>query len=302
MTPSIVVGDDRYGGDSIDLRETTADVEAETVVGAISQCDDDPSPPVADEFPAADARAQPVDDALGVEYRGPDPGPGHATLARPADGRPSIRATLAAAARSLGHASDVDDEIADLRRSLADREPSTPTTDEQRRRVATAGVDVDRLRERVAELRGRLQARREVDAPTASLEDELAEVTRRLSEVETERVAAEQALSAAERDARPERECRRRRLRLQDRLANRRREARADLAADVADDVAAAMAAVPGEGTLASDGSDVEGDRLAVRLAAVRVADLAAPVVLSCGRFPDAATAAATLSGPVVRV
>lgn len=231
----------------------------------------------------------------------PTPGPGHGPLSVvPARDR-SSRVLVAAAARSRGHAAPQDRELAAVERRL--RELTVPDVDlaAARRRVAEAGESRAELRERVATLRGRLSARRETGAPTGEVEAAIADATRRLSEVETERVAAEEALAAARERAREAREVRERRLRLQDRAANLRRAARAHLAAEVDDAVRAALARVPGEAWPADSPGQFEGDPVGVNLAAVRVADLDAPVVCVCDRFDSAAEAAAVVEAPVVR-
>lgn len=99
-----------------------------------------------------------------------------------------------------------------------------------RRRVAETGTAVERLRERVATLRGRLAAEREAGETTASVEAELERVTRELTEAETEQIAARESLDRRRRRVRERRDERERRLRRHDELRNRRREARAWLA------------------------------------------------------------------------
>jgi hypothetical protein len=243
-----------------------------------------------------------------VELRCSAPGPGHARLARVGpNGVGSPRAAFAAAARSRGHEAPEREALATARRTLAeldapDAAVDTPDLDDLRRRVADAGAVERRRRERVAELRGRLQALREAGADTEATAAELAEAVAALSETETDRVAAEQALAAAERAARTDRDRRERRLEREDRVRNLERAARASLSAAVADEMRAALDAVPGEGRLPDGPGSYEGDRLTAALAALRVADLDAPVVLAAGRFPDADAAASTLSVPVIRV
>ncbi|MFB6127167.1 MAG: hypothetical protein ABEJ79_07745 [Halolamina sp.] len=295
MTPAVVVDGRRYSGQGIDLRDE--EVAPETVVAALDRAG---NAEALDGEPDDAATAASADRT--VAYHGPSPGVGHGILREPADGRPTLRATLAAAARSRGLTASVDDDIEGIRAQLASLSVGSASTAAQRRRESAAGADVAELRERVAALRGQLEARREVGAPTEAVAEKIAAAAAELSEAETERVAAEQALADAERRSRPNRAARRRRLRLQDRLANLERDARAELAAAVHDDFAAAAEAVPGAVDAGDDPGSISGDRLAARYAALRVADLDAPVVLTGGRFPDADAAAATLSTPVVRV
>ncbi|MFC6990001.1 hypothetical protein ACFQJD_17205 [Haloplanus sp. GCM10025708] len=172
-----------------------------------------------------------------------------------------------------------------------------------RRRVAEAGDDEAHLRERVAALRGRVQALREADGETAAdAEAELESAITELSEVETERIAAEQSLSRAEARERAARDRRERRLELADRLANLERGARADLAATVYDEFTAAVATLPGDGDAGGEPGEYDGDAVTAALGVARVAPLRAPVVLAADRFDDAATAADRLDAPVVRL
>jgi len=218
------------------------------------------------------------------------------------------RTALAAAARSRGVGTPVDDGLAAARAALADVQvPATPDLERARRRLAGTESAVDECRERVATLRGRIQARREDGRETTGLEGELAEATAELSEHETERAAAREALSMARREARASRDARERRRRLEDRLANLKRTARDHLVEAVRDRYAAAVTAAPGEARPADDGSPADADPFAVddvtaALAVARVADVRAPVVLACDRFADPAAAAAWLDAPVIRV
>ena len=262
---------------------------------------------------------------------------------------PSLWRSLAAAARERGREHRLDDERRRLRGELeaavADVDAAGDASDAltaARRRAAAADADVDRLRERAATLRGRLtQARERTDADTAadlgadadtsateptvdSLQAEFAAATRALSEAETERVAAEQALARAAERSRSVRDARERRLRLRDALANRRREARRDLAREMYPAFADAMEAfrpdterVASEDSAAADGS-LTGDPLAVQLgdgpenfggdavvahaAAVRVARRSDPVVVAVDRFSSPEEAREWLRAPVVFV
>jgi len=233
----------------------------------------------------------------------PPPGPGHEPLSV-LPGGTTVRGLLAAAARSRGLASAVDAELATVERELA--ETSIPSVDVEaaRRRVAAASGEEERLRERVATLRGRLRERRDLAADADDVAEAYREATASLAEAETERVAAEQALARAEERARGARERRDRRLALQDRRGNLRRRARAELAAAVHDEFAGALDAVPGSGAAGDAPEEYEGDRLTAALAAVRIADLAAPVVLAPAtrRFGSAVAAADRLAAPVIRL
>ncbi|KPN29630.1 hypothetical protein SY89_00344 [Halolamina pelagica] len=222
-------------------------------------------------------------------------------LGSPRDGTDPLDRVVAAA-RSRGHRPAVERELAAAERALRALSVDAVDTDATRRRLADAGTEVERLREEVATARGRLQSRREMDADTADAEAALADATRRLSEAETEQIAAEQAHDAAQRRAREAREARERRLRLQDRVANRRRETRRALATRVQETFDTAVDAVPGEARLSTEPLEIVGCELTAALAAVRVADLDAPVVDATDRFDDAAAAVNSLGVPVVRV
>lgn len=209
------------------------------------------------------------------------------------------RAALAAAARSRGRTVPKQAAVAATRERLG--ELSVPSIDltEARRAVADAGGDEARLRESVAELRGRIQTLRDAGKPTDSAVADLTQTARQLSEAETERIAAEQRLDRAARAAREARDARERRLRLEDRVGNLERRVRAALAASVDEEFEAAIRAVPGEG-VPTDRDEL--DPVTVALAVGRVADLYAPVVLGVDRFASADAAADLLDAPVIRV
>ncbi|MFB6184268.1 MAG: hypothetical protein ABEI96_06900 [Haloarculaceae archaeon] len=208
------------------------------------------------------------------------------------------RRALAAVARSRGAAVSEDRLRAETRRQIAALEIPDASPETARRRVANAAADERRLRERVAELRGRRRERERHGGDVESVQSKLADAIGELSEVETERVAAEQALSAATERARKARAARERRFELEDEAANLGRRARVRLAEAIAEPFADAVAAVPG--TSAVD--PAEADDTTVALALARLASLRAPVVLDCDRFPDADAAAAWLDAPVVRL
>lgn len=207
------------------------------------------------------------------------------------------RAGLAAAARSRGSTAPCRDELERVREGLAEVDPPAVGLDELRERVAEAGTERDRLRERVAAVRGKVQGLREAGVDASGAEAELAETAATLAETETRRAAAEQAFEHARRRAREARNVRERRLRLEDRAANLERSARAWLADEIRPAVDRSARATPG-GT--ADSFADAGPVTAV-LAAARVAEVDAPVVLACGRFPSAAGAAEWLDAPVIR-
>lgn len=256
-------------GEALDLRGVNLDPA--TVLAAVRDPDDDrvvcPEP-------------EPVHEAVGH-------------VGRKADSR---RATLAAVARARGETAPQDDELARVREQLANLDAGSTTVANAREAVAATGTERDKLRERVATLRGRVQARQERGLDATDARADLAEAARRLSEVETERTAAEQRLDAARRRAREGYDQRERRLELQDRAGNLERAARDYLAERLRPAVERALAAYP-------DGpADVEAaDAVAVGHAAARLAPLSAPCVVTAGPF-DADGAAAYLDAPAIRL
>jgi hypothetical protein len=294
---SLVVADENgtetYRGRALDLRETG--LSAATVVDAI-----DPDT----EYPASQSPDSTTADARPTLVRVDTPTPGRwwRTLANPTDATPPLDRVVAAA-RSRGHAPPELRRLAATERELTATSVEAVDVTATKRRLAETGAAVDRLREEAATIRGRLQARRSVDADTGDVEAALAETMRTLSEAETERLGAEQAHADAERAARRSRQNRRRRLRLQDRVSNRRRDARQALAASVDDAFERALDRFPGTARLRTDALGVEGDVVTAALAAGRVATLDAPVVVPGDRFgseADAEDVAARLDCPVV--
>lgn len=254
-----------YDGPAIDL--SGRDVSAQPVLAAIR---DEPSPVRVD----CDAPG-PLFEHVGYVHD-------DMTIAE--------RSALAAAARSRGHAAPQDDAIVAVRDRIAALEPARVDLGDARAELAATSQDVDRLRERVARLQGRVQSDREAGDP-ADAEAALAEATRELTDLETDRAAARQRLDRLRDDQRDARDQRDERLRLEDRLANLERDARAHLADAVRDRVETARTDAPGP-----------DDAVATALAVLRVAAVRAPVVLDCRRFPDADAAHDWLDAPLIRL
>ncbi|QIB72910.1 hypothetical protein GL213_00380 [Halogeometricum borinquense] len=192
------------------------------------------------------------------------------------------RGALATLARSRGHVVPEERTLERVESELADVTPPEPADlADARRRAAAAGAETERLQERAAMIRGRVEAVREAGGDIDAAEAELAETMTRLSEVATERVAARQRLEMLEARARAARDGREERMRLEDRAANLERAIRRSLAAAVYDDFADAVAALPD--SFDADAGDApgeyEGPPLAAALAVTRVAPLCAPVV-----------------------
>lgn len=274
MNPTIRIDGEPRFGRALDLRDTG--LTADTVAAAIRG-----------------------EEVSGIEVRGGEPGQ---LFDRTGVIRPGMaldrRGTLAAVARSLGRRAPQADERAQVEASLA----SLPDPDvgfaAVRKRAATAGRERDRLRERVATLRGRIQALRDQGADDEAVIAELRSAAQEFSEAETERAAAMQALARERRRAREQWDVRERRLAHRDRLDNLDRAARAWLADSVRESVDRAVGSLP-----VTDATGIEkAPADVVALASLRVATVRAPVVLACDRFSSVEAAADWLDAPVLRV
>jgi chromosome segregation ATPase len=203
------------------------------------------------------------------------------------------REALVAAARSRDESTGVDAELERARERLASLGEPVPSLSAARRRVADAAADLEAKRERVATLRGRLQ---ETDDETVA--DAYREAIRELSEAETDRAAAREALANARSRARRARDEREERLRLEDRVGNLERRERRELVEAVRPAVDSAVEDAPG----AEASTFEEADAVTAALAVVRVGRVRTPVVLACRRFGSAADAETWLGAPVVRL
>jgi len=211
-----------------------------------------------------------------------------------------VRTALAAGGRARGLSTPHDADIRAARETLHELPLQSIETTDERRRVAQLTAETDRLRERVAETRGRLAAHRTLDEPVDDLETALESAARDLSEAETSAAAAEQSLEQRRAAVRTARETLDRRMRLEDELANCQRRARAALVDRLADAYASAVAAVP-DGPRTRPADPFAVDPVTAALAVARIADFDAPVVLACDRFADAEAASAWLGAPVIR-
>lgn len=247
-----------------------------------------------------DAIRSPDADDSRVAVDAPPPGPVHDHVGsiHPGMGL-RTRTALARAARSKGLGTPCDDDLATARERLAELGVEEGDVAAHRRAVADATAETERLRERVAAVRGKLQAARERGTEAAGAAADLEAAIRELSEVETEGAAARQRFRRAREDARQRRDRHERSRRLEDRIANLERDARTHLVERMADRYAAAVADAPGSGGAADP---FDADPVTAALAIARVAALSAPVVLACGRFDSAAAASRWLDAPVVRV
>ena len=236
----------------------------------------------------------------------PSPGPAHEHVGFVSESCSIVlRSALAAAARSRGLTAPMDDEVAAVDRRLSGIETTddrTAAIADAQRRVTSARERERTLRERVQTLHGRLRGLRERDESVGNTEAALEAATEALAEAETERIAAEEKLQQHRQRAREDRDRRERRLRLQDKRDHLARAARRHLAEAVYDDFAAAVAAVPGDAHAGDEPGEYEGDSTTAALAVARVAEVRAPLVVSCGRFRDADAAVDCLGAPVVRI
>lgn len=236
----------------------------------------------------------------------PEPGPAHAYVGY-IESEISIRfrPAMAAAARSLGMHAPQDEEITEIEASLRSLDIGGSSLRAERRRVAEVSGSETEHRERVAALRGRVQAIRGSGENSDEAEAKLRRATRKLAEMETERIAAEQALEGAREHQRLERDTRERRLRLRDRKSNLERTAREYLARQVHEEFVSAVEAIPGgerERYRTTKRGMFEGNPTTAALAIARITRIRAPVVLACERFESARAAAECLNAPVLQV
>ena len=232
------------------------------------------------------------------------PGPVHEYVGclRPEMGL-RTRTALAAAARSRGIETPHDEALVAAREKLSTWSVEGGSPDDEharhRREAARATGETEALREAVAAARGRLQERREQGLDPTPAAEELADAVARLSEAETDAVAAGQHLEAVREHIRERRDSHEARFRLEERVANLERRARAHLRKQVHEAYVAALADVPG----ADDSEDpFAADPVTRALAVARIADLSAPVVLACERFGTPQEAADWLDAPVIQV
>jgi len=239
----------------------------------------------------ADAVRDPTDDRV----RCPRPGPvhEHVGLVRP-DEPVGRRRLLATVALSRGHRPAMLDDLETARRRLSEHVNDGAERRAARERVAATEDDQERLRERVARLRGEVRARREAGLDAGDARERLRAAAQELSEVATARSAAAQRLARERERARDGVDERRRRLRLEDRVANLERDARAALAEAVEPRVTTVLAQL-------TDAPPEDASPALVRLAAARIGVVAAPVVVTTGPF-GAEDAAEWVGAPVVRL
>lgn len=205
------------------------------------------------------------------------------------------RTALAAAARSIGHTTPEDRDIADLRERLAQLDPSPP--DRTTRAESVPKHDLAALQESVGVHRGRVQARERLDVDADGARTDLRAAATELAERKTARTAAEQSRRRRREELRTYRDRLAERRRLEDRLANRQRAARATLVERLRPAFETALADAPGP----TPTDPFDADPVTAALAVLHLAETPAPVVLAVDRFPTPAAAARWLDAPVVR-
>lgn len=227
-----------------------------------------------------------------------DPGPLHEHIGWITHGMSlRLRAALAAVARSRGQSAPQDTE----RKRILERIDALPTatveTVPTRKRLAATNEEIDQQREQVARLQGQVQALRTIESEDLSETiGALERAIRELSELETERAAAEQALERKRNRRRQLHDIRDERLALEDRAANLARDAREHLAARIEAEFEDTVTTVPGATTSGA------ADPVTAGLAITRLGVIEAPIVLDCDRFTSARAAADWLDAPVVRL
>jgi hypothetical protein len=280
--------------------------DGRTHVGPVVDLRDEADAPDADALRRATLFGSPVpSDAPRVVAPRPSPvAPFVAHLARGASF--DRRGALATLARVRGHVAPEERTLERVEREVAAATPPDPANlADARRRAAEAGAETDRLRERAATIRGRVEALRETDGDADSAEAKLAETMARLSEAATERVAARQRLDMLVDRTRSARDRREAQMRLEDRAANLRRAVRRSLAAAVYNDFADAVAALPEPFAAAAGDAPggYEGPPVAAALAVTRAATFRTPVVADAAlldSFGGLAPFARYLDAPVV--
>jgi hypothetical protein len=248
----------------------------------------------------AAVRDETTDGRIVVDTSQPGPVYDHVGYLHPEMGL-RTRSALAKAERSRGQTTPYDEQIAQARKRRASlsADASEKTLRARRQAVAAQTRQTEESRERVAALRGKLQAAREHGEEPAAVAQELEAAIRELSEIETAEEAARQQLETAREAARQRRDERERLRRLDDRIENLQRRARAHLVEEATDRYAEAVAAVPGS----DDPADpFEADPVTAGLAIARIASLSAPLVLGCDRFESVRAASEWLDAPVLKI
>lgn len=273
-------------GRAIDLSSITDAPDPETIVRAIRD----------------------VNENTAIEIKCTRPGPTHEHVGwiRPGMNL-RTRTALAAVARSRGLSAPQDEKRERVLKRLTALQSSATTeeTDRRtktgtlRRRLAATSDEIDRHRERVARLHGRVQALREDSETAVEASDMLENAIRELSERETEHAAVEQALKRRRERQRRLHDTRDERLTLEDRAANLARDARRYLVKELEAEFETTVETVPGA-TTAQTEMGFDADTVTTALAIARLGKIDAPIVLECDRFTRTQAAADWLNAPII--
>lgn len=298
----VATDDWSLSGEAVDCREHGVPADAVAAAIACGPLDASATNGTAVTTPtdAADVTSGTAD----VRVTCPPPGAvfEHVGVVR-SDASVDVRSALVAAARSRDVAVEERAALASARAELAAVEVPSVDVAAARERVATAREAEAAVHADVAAARGMVAAREELDADVDAGRERLRTAVATASERETERVAAEQALSRARERAREARDARSRRLELEDRVGRLERDVRGALVDAVWDAFADAVDAVPGDATAGDVGESAgayEDDDVTAALAVARIANPAAPMVLAADRFVDAECARETLDASVI--
>jgi hypothetical protein len=245
-------------------------------------------------------RGETAESPIAVHAPEPEPVHDHVGYLHPEMGL-RTRTALAKAERSRGQTTPYDDDIEAVqeRRESLSVETEAESLRTRREAVAAKSAETAQIRERVATLRGKLQAARDHGEDPEQITQELEAAIQELSEIETAEAAARQRLDRARQAARERRTERERIQRLEDRLRNLHRQARSHLVEAATDRFEAAVAAVPGSDEPADP---FEADPVTAGLAIARIAAIDAPLVVGCDRFESPRAAHEWLDAPVLKV
>lgn len=211
------------------------------------------------------------------------------------------RTALAKAARTRGLDTPQDDAIEAARERLSrlgSKGDESANREQLRHNAAMAQRETERLRERVAMLRGRLQERQDAGRQTESIAADLESAVAKLSAAETEAHAAREELEQARSRARDHRDTELDRFAVAEELANLERKSRSSLVDQLEPAYRKALADIMEVLEPEPDDPDASVQALAI----VRISALEAPVVLATDHFDHVNAAVDWLDTPVIQV
>ncbi|MGM0605140.1 MAG: hypothetical protein ACQETB_05655 [Halobacteriota archaeon] len=231
-----------------------------------------------------------------------DPAVGYDRIGRLTDTpRWSVKTLIAAGARSRE-----DDPVptpTERRSDTADEQVPSTVGDRRRlrKRVAELSRRQDRLEAREATLRTAIADAARSGYRSTAQKQELDSVLKRLTEVETSKIAAQQRQEALEKRAQCRRETQLAGMRKHDRLSNRERDVRRRVATKWYPAFRAAVQAVSDEAVPGNHPSGYVGDRFTAQCAALKISAFESPILLETDRFDDPTEAATTMDVSIVR-